>query len=177
MLPETKSEEAKRLRAIVEKADLKTTADVEEFFVAYTKCIWDHKMVGLIYDHYTDETTIHGENGVDIAGIGPVVYHTLERLYAVPDIKVQFIGIWAVKLNDDEFRFIQVTHPDGTFTGPSHYGSPSGAKLSYDNIMNMCECLVKRIDGKWKIVEEWGLLGYPHFFETESSKIANAAPV
>ena len=170
MLPETRAEEAKRLRAVVDSPDLKTPADVEAFFVAYTKCIWDHKMVGLIYDHYTDETVIHGENGMDIAGIGPVVHHTLERLYAVPDIKVQFIGIWASKVSDEEFKFVQITHPDGRFTGPSSYGAASGARLGYDNFMNMCECRVRKIDGCWKIVEEWGLLGYASFFEKERAQ-------
>ncbi len=47
-------------------------------------------------------------------------------------------------------------------------GQPNGRKLGYDNIMNMCECVVKRIDGQWKIVEEWGLLGYSNFFQNAS---------
>lgn len=165
MLPSTRAEEVRELKAIVENPDFKTAEDVERFFVAYTKYIWDHKMVGLIYDHYTDQTVIHGENGVDIAGIGPVVSHTVERLYTVPDIKVNFIGIWADKVSDDEYKFIQITHPEGTFTGPSQYGPPTGKKLGYDNVMNMCECSVKKVDGTWKIVEEWGLLGYANFFE------------
>ena len=175
MLPETRAEEARRLRAIVDNPDFKTPADVEAFFVAYTKCIWDHKMVGLIYDNYTDETVIHGENGTTIAGIGPVVYHTLERLYTLPDMKIQFIGIWAHKVSDDEFKFIQITHPEGTFTGPSQYGAPTGATLGYDNIMNMCECRVRKIDGVWKIVEEWGLLGYANFFENAAAPATFAA--
>ncbi len=162
---ETRMEEARRLRAIVDRPDFQTAADVEQFFVAYTKCIWDHKMVGLIYDHYTDETIIHGENGANIVGIGPVVYHTLERLYTLPDMKIQFLGIWADKVSDDEYKFIQITYPEGTFTGPSAYGPPNGKRLDSSNMMNMCECLVRKIDGQWKIVEEWGLLGYANFFE------------
>jgi ABC-type multidrug transport system permease subunit len=76
------------------------------------------------------------------------------------------IGIWADKVSDDTYRFIQITHPEGTFTGPSIHGQPTGRKLGYDNIMNMCECVVKKIDGRWKIVEEWGLLGYSNFFQS-----------
>ena len=171
MLPGTRAQEARRLREIVKNPDFKTAADVEQFFEAYTKCIWDHKMVGLIYDHYTDDTVIHGENGVDISGIGPVVTHTLERLYTLPDMKITFIGIWAHKVSDDEYKFIQITHPEATFTGPSSYGPPTGAKLCYDNVMNMCECVVKKIDGSWKIVEEWGLLGYANFFKTAANEV------
>ena len=36
--------------------------------------------------------------------------------------------------------------------------------------MNMCECVVKKIDGVWKIVEEWGLLGYADFFSEKAHK-------
>ena len=165
MLPERRQEEVDRLRKIVENPDFKTPADVEEFFVAYTKYIWDYKMIGTIYDHYTDDTIIHGENGVDIVGIGPVVYHTLERIYSVPDMKISFIGIYADKISDDEYKFVQITYPEGTFTGPSKYGHGTGKKLNYNNMMNMCECLVKKVNGTWKIVEEWGLDGYAGFFE------------
>ena len=164
MLIDARAQEFQRLKKIVENADFQCAHDVEIFFEAYTQYIWDFKMVGLIYDHYTDETVIHGENGVDIVGIGPVVHHTLERLYTLPDMKIVFIGIWADKVSDDTYRFIQITHPEGTFTGPSIHGQPTGRKLGYDNIMNMCECVVKKIDGRWKIVEEWGLLGYSNFF-------------
>lgn len=152
------------LESIVNNPVFNEPVDVERFFVAYTKYIWDHKMIGRIYDHYTDGTVIHGENGIDICGIDPVIAHTSERLHTMPDIKINFHGIWATKLSEDEFRFIQITYPEGTFTGPSRFGPPTGKKLDQDNIMNMCECLVKRVDGVWKIVEEWGLLGYANFF-------------
>src|SRR6056297_1576208 len=101
MMSERKPEEVKRLRKIVENPDFKTASDVEEFFVAYTKYIWNYKMVGLIYDYYAEDTVIHGENGKDIVGIKPIVFHTLERLYAVPDIKLNFIDIFADKVSDD----------------------------------------------------------------------------
>ena len=169
MLPKRNTEEFQRLLDIVKRADLQTPADVEEFFVAYTKCIWDYKLVGLIYDHYTDETVIHGENGVNIAGIDAVVHHTLERLYTLPDMRINFSGIHASKVSDDEFKFIQMTYPEGTFTGPCQYGPANGKKLSQDNIMNMCECTVKKIDGVWKITEDWGLLGYKKFLSQGST--------
>jgi hypothetical protein len=169
MISERKPEMIQKLRNIVENPDFKVPADVEEFFEAYTQYIWDNKMIGTIYDCYCDDTIIHGENGTDIVGIDAVVHHTLERLFTLPDMKIKFISIIANKISDDEFEFIQITHPEGTFTGPSAYGPPTGAKLNYDNIMNMCECLVKKVDGKWKIVEEWGLLGYKKLLSAGNS--------
>ena len=166
MLPEKRMEKVKRLKEIVDNPDFKTPADVEKFFEAYTQYIWDCKMIGTIYDHYTDETIIHGENGVDIQGIDAVMSHTPERMCTLPDMTLHFIGIFATKVSDEEFKFIQITHPEATYTGPSKYGQPTGKKLNYDNIMNMCECVVKKINGVWKITEEWGLLGYENFFAT-----------
>ena len=165
MLPKRNQEEFEKVKEIVENPDFKTPADVEVFFEAYTKYIWDYKMVGTIYDHYNDETIVHGENGINMSNIDAVVGHTVERLYTLPDLTVNFIEICAHKVSDDEFKFIQVTYPEGTFTGPSKFGEPNGEKLSYGNIMNMCECLVQRVNGVWKITEEWGLIGYDNFFK------------
>jgi hypothetical protein len=159
-----KIKELIKLESLMQDVDFRSPEDVEQFFVAYTKIIWDHWMIGRIYDHYEDDTVIHGENGIDICGIRPVIAHTSERLQSMPDFSINFIGIWAQKISEREYRFIQITYPEGTFTGPSIYGPPTQKKLHYDNIMNMCECLVKKIDGVWKIVEEWGLLGYAGFF-------------
>lgn len=166
-----REKEAAELHKIIQHADFKEPHDVELFFEAYTKLIWDHRLIGLIYDHYTDHTVIHGENNKDIVGIEPVVAHTSERLLSMPDIKLRFIGIWASKISDTEFKFIQITYPEGTFTGPSIYGPPTGKSLNYDNIMNMCECLVKKVDGVWKIVEEWSLVGYAGFFSEGSREL------
>lgn len=152
------------LEAIVSQSDFKTAEDVESFFIAYTKLIWEHRMIGRIYDHYSDDIVIHGENGKDLSGIEPVIAHTSERLFSMPDIKINFVGIWAKQLNDSEYTFIQITQPQGTFTGPSLYGPPTHKKVESGKIINMCECLVKKINGTWKIVEEWGLLGYADFF-------------
>ncbi len=168
---DARAKEFLELQAVVDNPDFREAADVERFFVAYTKYIWDHKMIGRIYDHYTDGTVIHGENNVDICGIEPVIAHTPERILSMPDITVNFIGIWATKISETEYRFIQITYPEGTFTGPSKFGPPTGKKLNYDNIMNMCECLVKKVDGVWKIIEEWGLLGYANFFSAGNAAV------
>ena len=168
MEQEARKQEVIELEKIVADADFKDARQVERFFEAYTKLIWDHRQIGLIYDHYTDTTIIHGENGKDMPGIAQVVAHTSERIQSMPDIKLHFIGIWAHQVSDTEYKFIQITYPEGTFTGPSLYGPPTNKALSYDNIMNMCECLVRKIDGVWKIVEEWNLLGYADFFTAGS---------
>ena len=164
MVNETKKEEFLKIKAIVENPDFKVAKDVEVFFEAYTKYIWDYKMIGAIYDHYLDETIIHGPKGVNMTNIQDVMDHTSERLLTVPDLEINFIAVYAQKYSDDEFKFVQVTYGDATHTGPSKYGPPTGRKVSYDNMMSLCECLVQRVNGRWCITEEWGSIGYQDFF-------------
>ena len=38
----------------------------------------------------------------------------------------------------------------------SKYGQGTGAAFAPDECVDICECLVKRVDGKWRVVEEWG---------------------
>jgi hypothetical protein len=149
-------EEAKKLNEIVDCPDFKTPSDVERFFIAYTQLIWDYKMVGTIYDYYHDDIVIHVENGKDIVGVEAVVKDTIIRMNAMPDLKIKFIDIFAEGNEENGYKFIQVTYHEGTSLGHSQFGPPTGEKLNENNFMNMCECLVKKINGKWKVVEEWG---------------------
>lgn len=71
-------------------------------------------------------------------------------------MKIEFIDIFADGNERDGYKFIQITYYEGTNTGPSSFGPPTGKKVNAENMMNMCECLVKNINGTWKIVEEWG---------------------
>jgi len=155
MLAEKRAEEVNKLKEIVENPDFKVTADVEIFFEAYTKYIWDYKMVGAIYDCYCDNIEIKLENGENLVGIEAEVRSTLTLLNAFPDLRISFIDIFAHKVAEDEFQFVQITHLDATSLGPSRLGPPTGKKLTYDNMMEMCECLVKKVNGQWKIVDEW----------------------
>jgi hypothetical protein len=81
--------------------------------------------------------------------------YTKEFINAFPDLKVTFLEIFAEKTGDDEYKFIQITHLDATSTGPSSAGPATGKKLCYENQLDMCECLVKKLNGQWKIVGEW----------------------
>ena len=156
MTIEKRQETVNRLREIVDHPDFKSPTDVEQFFIAYTHLIWNYKMVGTIYDYYADDIVIHVENGNDIVGVEAVVKDTIIRLNAMPDLKIEFIDIFAEGSEEKGYKFIQVTYHEGTSLGPSQFGAPTGKKLTYDNFMNMCECLVKKVNGKWKVVEEWG---------------------
>ena len=156
MLPGKRQAEVNRLRKIVSNSDFKTPADVEQFFIAYTNLIWDYKMVGIVYDHYDENTIVHLENGRDVVGVDAVIKDTIIRCNAIPDLKINFLDIFAEGDEENGYKFVQVAYNEGTNTGPSEFGPATGNKINYDNFMNICECLVKKVNGQWKVTEEWG---------------------
>jgi hypothetical protein len=156
MLPEKRQQEVKKLNEIVNNPDFMTPADVEQFFIAYTKLIWNYKMIGTIYDYYIDDVIIHAEDGgKDIVGVEAVVRNTVIKLNAIPDYKTSFSEIFAVGDEASGYKFVQITIGEGTSAGPSLSGPATGKKVTNDNVMTFCECHVKKINGKWKVVEEW----------------------
>ena len=140
----------------IENCRFETPDEVARLFKEYTKVIWDHKMVGRIYDFYGDDCVIHREGGTDITGIQNVFSGTLSFMASFPDLKFNFVDIFAEGNPDDGYRFGQAVYYEGTNTGYSSYGPPTGNKINQEvPCLALCECLVKKIEGRWKIVEEW----------------------
>lgn len=149
-------QERKRLEAIVDNCKFETPEQVTELFEAYTHLIWKYKQVGRIYDFYYDGMMIHREGGNDLIGVDKVVQDTLACLAAFPDMEFKFYDIWGTGNPEDGFRFGQAVYFKGTFQGVSKYGQGNGAAFQPHECVDVCECLVKWVDGRWRVVEEWG---------------------
>ncbi|WP_340371933.1 hypothetical protein [Peribacillus sp. FSL E2-0218] len=148
--------ERKRLEYIVDNCKFETAEQVCELFEAYTHLIWKYKQVGRIYDFYYDDMIIHREGGNDLIGIDQVVQDTLACLAAFPDMEFKFYGIHGVGNPEEGFRFGQAVHFAGTNTGISKYGRGNGTSLPPHECVDLCECLIKNVNGRWRVVEEWG---------------------
>ena len=149
-------DERRRLEYIVDHCKFETPEQVTELFEAYTHLIWKYKQVGRIYDFYYDGMMIHREGNNDLIGVDQVVKDTLARLAAFPDMEFKFYDIHGTGNPEEGFRFGQAVYFKGTFLGVSKYGQGTGAAFAPDECVDICECLVKRVDGKWRVVEEWG---------------------
>lgn len=152
----TEIKERKRLEAIVDNCRFETPEQVTELFEAYTHLIWKYKQVGRIYDFYYDGMMIHREGGNDLIGVDKVVQDTLACLAAFPDMEFKFYDIRGVGNPEEGFRFGQAVHFKGTFLGVSQYGQGTGAAFESHECVDVCECLIKKVDGRWRVVEEWG---------------------
>ena len=149
-------DERRRLEYIVDHCKFETPEQVTELFEAYTHLIWKYKQVGRIYDFYYDGMMIHREGNNDLIGVDQVVKDTLACLAAFPDMEFKFYDIHGTGNPEEGFRFGQAVYFKGTFLGVSKYGQGTGAAFAPDECVDICECLVKRVDGKWRVVEEWG---------------------
>jgi ketosteroid isomerase-like protein len=150
-------EERKRFNDYCDTCEFETPEAVARLFKEYTNLIWNKKLVGLCYDFYTDDIVIHREGGVTATGYEGVIAATLSFMAAFPNLEFEFLDIFAEGNPEDGYRFGQSLYYKGENTGYSSYGEPSGKSLSpEDNLcLGLCECLVQKVDGRWKIVEEW----------------------
>lgn len=147
----------KKLEKYVDNCELKVPEEVARLFKEYTLLVWDFKLLGRIYDFYTDNAIMYVENGETVVGVEEVVANTLAFTAAVPDNESWFIDIFAEGDPERGYYFLQSTRCVGTSLGYSRLGPGSGRSLSEGgrDCIGLCECHVEKVNGKWKITEEW----------------------
>ena len=125
--------------------------DIADLFEAYTMLIWKHKQVGRVYDFYFDGLKEERDGGDNLEGSDHVVLDTLRALARTPDLNVVFEEIHCIGNPKDGFRFGQVVWNDATTVdgvGPDGPGSGLGYEDRED--LEMCECWIRKIDGKYR---------------------------
>lgn len=147
----------RRLEEYVDSCELQVPEEVARLFKEYTLLVWDYKLLGRIYQFYNDDIVLYVENGNTVVGIEAVVAETLAFTAAVPDNESWFIDIFAEGDPKNGYYFIQSTRCVGTSLGYSSLGPPTGRSLSEGgrDAIGLCECHVEKINGRWKITEEW----------------------
>lgn len=147
----------KQMEAFVDNCQLKTPEEVARLFREYTWLIWDYKLIGKVYDYYPDQIPLHTEHTTALTDVETVIANTMAFTAAAPDNETIFLDIFAEGDEETGYSFFQATHTVGTCTGWSACGGPTGRSFSEGGRTGIgaCECLVKKVDGKWKIVEEW----------------------
>jgi len=147
----------KKLEEYVDNCELNAPEEVARLFKEYTLLVWDFKLLGRIYDFYSDNAIMYVENGETVVGVEEVVANTLAFTAAVPDNESWFIDIFAEGDPEKGYYFLQSTRCVGTSLGYSSLGPATGRSLSEGgrDCIGLCECHVQKVDGQWKITEEW----------------------
>jgi hypothetical protein len=150
--------ERKLLRAYIDDCQFESPLQVEQYFEAITMLIWKHKMVGLIYACYYDAMANKRDGGADLEGSDQVVYDTLATLAKIPDILPIFCEIHAIGTPETGYRFGQAVWNEGSAKGGvSEFGPGGDGAFEPYEFLEMCECMVKFAEGKWRMVGEWGV--------------------
>lgn len=147
------ADEVKRLVKEVDNAVLKTNDDVRAFISNNTKLIYDYKMIGRIYDLYTEDVEYHKQNKVIFTNIEDVVRSVADLCAAFPNLKTNIENIIVYKVSDDFYKVSKRLHYWGNNYGHSKFGPPTGKSLA-NNCLSMSILHLKKIDGKWKITFE-----------------------
>jgi predicted ester cyclase len=104
--------------------------DIVDFIVRATHRIWEEKDVGYIYDHYRHNILVVDDYGVAY-GRDRVIANTIQFINAFPDIRLLAAEVvWA---GDDEvgFHTSHRTVLQGTNTGYSQFGPPTGREVEF----------------------------------------------
>lgn len=154
---------------------LETPEEVAKQFEVYTRLIWDFHQAGLCYDYYCDTTTTRLEGvGTWVGGHDALEVETLPTLSAFPRNTTHFKQIYAVGDMENGYHFGQVTTCSGVFAkeGSADCGCGTDKTFEKDTDYTLCECYVKKVDGRWCITDEWVVSGQ----EGLRKRTANARP-
>lgn len=150
-------ESRKTLEAFVKQCRLTFPDEIATLFEDYTRVIWQHQCPGEIHRFYCDETICYGEGGRKTIGVECIVAGTLQFMRAFPERICDFVDIFAQGNEEEGYSFGQATRFNAQNTGYSQYGPPTGKTLQRDGdyCHSICECKVRKVDGRWRIAEEW----------------------
>jgi len=121
--------------------------DVVDYILKITHRIWEEKGIGVIYDTYHNDVTMH-TSSTNLVGIKDVVANTLMTLHAFPDRRL--IGEEVVWSDYDTNGFLSSHRVLSTATnlGDSNFGKATGKKVNFRTVI---DCAIENN----RIYEEW----------------------
>ena len=155
------AEARRKLEDAVRSNGLKLPKEVAQLFIDYTRWIWDYKCLGAVHKYYCDQTVFHGSNGFLSVGAEATLSGTIRAISAFPDQIVEFVDIFVEGNEEDGYRFGQSTIMRLKNNGWSEFGPPTGKSLSEgDRVFHsICELSLKKMEGRWRVYEEWVVEG------------------
>jgi len=121
--------------------------DIVDYIIRSTHKMWEEGGIGLLYQHYAENTIVWSDWGVNY-GRERTMEYVIQRKASFPDLRGYADDvIWAG--NDrDGFRTSHRGTQIGHNYGPSKYGPPTGKRIQFRSIAN---CVVREN----RVIEEW----------------------
>ena len=147
------ADEIKVLRKRIVSNSFSSKEDVREFIKDYTKLIYDHKMIGLLYDFYEENIIYRKENIIKLIGVEALVVDILELLSMFPDMAVDLEEIIISGDSDKGYKVWRRMRYRGTNLNHTKYGPPSNKELG-DGCIGLSMMFINKVNHGWKITEE-----------------------
>ncbi len=123
--------------------------DFVDYIMKITHEIWEEKGIGVIYDTYHNNVTMHLGTS-SLVGIKDVISNTLQMLHAFPDRRL--IGqnvIWS-PYGAEGFLSSHRVLSTATNLGDSSFGPATGKKISFRTVID-CATTHNRIHEEWLV--------------------------
>ena len=121
--------------------------DIVDYIIRCTHKIWEEGGIGLIYTHYRHNVIIHTSDGMTL-NRDKVIADSIGVMSAFPNIRLYGDDVIWSGNDEDGFHSSHRITWNGTNTGYSKYGPPTGRRVSRRGIAH---CFVKEN----RVVEEW----------------------
>lgn len=123
--------------------------DFVDYIMKITHQIWEEKGIGVIYDTYHNNITMHLGSS-NLVGIKDVIANTLQTLHAFPDRRL--IGqnvIWS-GFGSEGFLSSHRVMSTATNLGDSNFGPATGRKINFRTVID-CAVTNNRIHEEWLV--------------------------
>lgn len=162
LTPDQYKEGRRVCEEFVDKCRLTMPEEVAKLFEDYTRWIWQYKCPGAIYKYYSDETLVHSAGDKISKGTESVVANTTSFIMSFPTRINEFVDIFVEGDPEHGYHLGQTTCFNAVNTGWSQYGAPTGKSLERNGckVRSICECLIEKVEGRWRVTEEW-VVGSP----------------
>lgn len=123
--------------------------DFVDYILKITHQIWEEKGIGVIYDTYHNNITMHLGSS-NLVGIKDVIANTLQTLHAFPDRRL--IGQNVIWSNYGKEGFLSSHRVLSTATnlGDSNFGPATGNKINFRTVID-CAVTNNRIHEEWLV--------------------------
>jgi hypothetical protein len=153
--------ERKALEEVLARTDLHTQADAVAYADALTQMVWNHNLLGLVYEYYDENAVYKCANGRRIASQDEIVKEFLSMQAAFPDLRVHVRESFASGDEKSGFTVYQRSYCEGTNLGTSKFGPPTGNTLNDKNSMGQTVYVFKKVQERWKVCTEFSLRSQP----------------
>ena len=157
----TMVEERKALEKVLEGGNLRSKDDAIAYADALTRLIWNHNLLGLVYEYYDEDAVYKGANGAKITKLAEIVGQFLGMQAAFPDLRVHITESFASGEASAGYAVYQRSYCQGTNLGTSMYGPATGNVLDEKNSMGQTVYIFKQMQDQWKVSSEFSLRSQP----------------